>query len=45
MAMITPVHLLFQLESIARGALINQVIVPEELRAPALRAIERMLEL
>jgi len=45
MAMITPVHLLFQLESIARGEMINQVIVPDELRAPALRAIERMLEL
>lgn len=45
MAMITPVHLLFQLENLVQGNYINRVAVPDRLREPALRAVERMLEL
>ncbi len=45
MAMITPIHLLFQLENLVAGNYINQVVVPEELRADALIAVNRMLEL
>jgi quinolinate synthase len=45
MAMITPVHLLFQLENLVQGHYINRVVVPEKLRQPALLAVNRMLEL
>lgn len=45
MAMITPVHLLFQLENLVEGNYINQIVVPDKLRAPALQAVKRMLEL
>lgn len=45
MAMITPVHLLFQLENLVEGNFINRVVVPDKLRHPALLAVNRMLEL
>lgn len=44
MAMITPVHLLFQLESLLAGQLVNQVVVEDNYREPALLAINRMME-
>jgi len=45
MAMITPVHLLYQLESLNAGQLINRVIADEHLHSDALVAVRRMLEL
>ncbi|HPC36126.1 MAG TPA: quinolinate synthase NadA [Candidatus Marinimicrobia bacterium] len=45
MAMITPIHLLYQLECLRDGRLVNQVVADDSLRANALLAVERMLEL
>ncbi len=40
---ISPQHLLWCLESLARGEVVNRIRVPEETAAPARRALERML--
>ncbi|MFA6744031.1 MAG: quinolinate synthase NadA [Candidatus Neomarinimicrobiota bacterium] len=45
MAMITPIHLLYQLECLSAGNPVNQVMVPENLRADALIAVQKMLDL
>jgi len=45
MAMITPIHLLYQLECLSAGNLVNQVLVEECYRENALRAVKRMLSL
>jgi len=45
MAMVTPIHLLYQLESLQGGRLVNQVIADKKLRPDALRAVQRMLRL
>ncbi len=45
MSIIEPVHLMYQLENLAKGNLINRVVVEETLKSDALTAINRMLEL
>ncbi|MDD5764960.1 MAG: quinolinate synthase NadA [Candidatus Marinimicrobia bacterium] len=45
MSQTTSVHLLFILENLAKGNLINQVLVESEYRENALTALNRMLEL
>ena len=45
MSQTTAVHLLYMLENLAKGNLINQVFVDDEYREDALAAVNRMLEL
>jgi len=45
MSQTTAVHLLYVLENLAKGSLINQVLVESENRENALMALNRMLEL
>ncbi len=45
MAMVTPVHLLYQLESLRDGKMFNRIVADERLRDDALTAVRRMLEL
>ncbi len=42
---IDPQHLLFVLDELAAGRVVNQVVVPEELKRPAREALTRMLEI
>ncbi|HXH61184.1 MAG TPA: quinolinate synthase NadA, partial [Fimbriimonadaceae bacterium] len=41
---IHPSFLCWALEELVAGRVVNQVIVPEDVRAPALVALQRMLE-
>jgi quinolinate synthase len=45
MALVTPVHLLYQLECLRDGKMVNQVVADDNLRKDALAAVERMLSL
>lgn len=45
MARIDPQHLAWCLENLVDGKIVNQIKVPDEIRAPALLSIQRMLEL
>lgn len=45
MAMVTPVHLLYQLECLRDGRMVNRVVADEKLRSDALTAVQRMLSL
>ena len=45
MARIDPPHLAWALESLVEGKVVNEIRVPEELRADALASIDRMLAL
>jgi len=45
MAMVTPVHLLYQLECLRDGKMVNRVVADEGLRIDALAAVQRMLSL
>jgi quinolinate synthase len=42
---IDPQHLLFVLDELAAGRVVNQVVVPEDLAGPAREALTRMLEI
>lgn len=45
MALLTPIHLLYQLECLRDGRLVNQVVADDNLRNDALLAVQRMMEL
>jgi quinolinate synthase len=42
---IHPANLCWALESLVRGRVVNQVSVPPQIRAPALQALERMIQI